>query len=119
MMQDYAKALGNAVRDARIHAGLTQEEVAERIGMSTRTVMNIEKGRSNPELTTVTSLIRILNIDPNLVFFPDRSKGSAAQQQLITLIRGLSETEAEAATPAIRGIIEMCRRMQFGTAFGE
>ena len=119
MMQDYAKALGDAVKDARVHAGLTQEELAERTGMSTRTVMNIEKGKGNPELTTVAPLICALQIDPNLVFYPERRESSEAQQQLISLVRGLSDAEAAAAAPAIRGIIEMCRRMQHGTEFGQ
>ncbi len=43
-MSEPAVAPGRNVRDARLHAGLTQEEVAERAGLSVRAISNLERG---------------------------------------------------------------------------
>ncbi|HEY9873070.1 MAG TPA: helix-turn-helix transcriptional regulator [Candidatus Obscuribacterales bacterium] len=39
------------MRELRIKAGLTQKEVAERLGVGTRTLNNWENGRHTPVLT--------------------------------------------------------------------
>lgn len=48
--------IGDAIRDARTKAGLTQEAVAARAGMDRAYVSLIEQGRSSP---TVERLFRI------------------------------------------------------------
>jgi transcriptional regulator with XRE-family HTH domain len=51
-----SKLVGREVRRARLTAGLTQAEVAERLGTSASYVANVEAGRLNP---TVGQLARI------------------------------------------------------------
>lgn len=48
-MQDYEfiRPLGDAVKRARSELGLTQNEVAERIGVDVRTILNIENYKGN------------------------------------------------------------------------
>ena len=48
-MQDMKQALANAVRTARTELGLSQEKLAENLGLDTRTILNIEAGRGNPK----------------------------------------------------------------------
>lgn len=42
-MQDYARPLGDTVREARIKAHRTQNDVANQINVDVRTILNIEK----------------------------------------------------------------------------
>lgn len=47
---------------ARQHMGLSQKEVAERIGCDTKTYRNWENGRSTPSPTNVERLVCVLCI---------------------------------------------------------
>ena len=40
----------NSVQKARLNSGLTQEELAERVGVSRQTVIAIEKGNYTPSV---------------------------------------------------------------------
>lgn len=40
----------NKVRELRTAAGLTQQQLAERVHVSSRTVISLEKGQYNPSL---------------------------------------------------------------------
>lgn len=44
-MQNMKQTLANAVRESRIKLGLSQERLAEDLGLDTRTILNIEAGR--------------------------------------------------------------------------
>lgn len=46
-------ALGKAVRELRRESGLTQETLAEKTGLSGRTLSAIETGRANPRWSTI------------------------------------------------------------------
>lgn len=50
--------LGLRVRELRRHAGLTQEQAAERLGMLAPNYARIEQGRAN---VTVDTLVRVSN----------------------------------------------------------
>lgn len=45
------RLIGKRIRDARLHADLTQERLGERVGVDRRTILGIEYGRSDPSLT--------------------------------------------------------------------
>lgn len=53
---DYTKEFGRYVKAYRKHAGLSQEELAEKCDMSTRQICNIETGRSEPKLTAISRI---------------------------------------------------------------
>lgn len=46
-------AIGHAIRAARRHHRLTQEQLAELVGTSTRTIRDIEHGSPSPSVGTV------------------------------------------------------------------
>lgn len=51
-----AKAFGMAVRDARINANLTQEQLAHRAGVHRTYIGDLENGRKSPTLDVVEAL---------------------------------------------------------------
>ena len=57
------KGIGKRIRDARKAAGLTQEELAERMGTSSVAVAQWETGRRNPKMGTVSKLAAALGVD--------------------------------------------------------
>lgn len=48
--------IGQKLRQARLDSGLTQESVAERVGVSRQTVSNWENNRSYPDIASVIAL---------------------------------------------------------------
>lgn len=47
------------VRDRRLAAGLTQEQLAQRLHVSRQTVISIESGRYSPSLTLAHKLAQV------------------------------------------------------------
>ena len=56
-------ALGGAVEDLRHEAGLTQEELAQRMGIEFPHVGNLERGLTNPTFSWLRRLARGLDIE--------------------------------------------------------
>lgn len=55
---------------ARVNAGLTQEEVATRIGVTKQTIINWEKGRIVPGIPQIEMLSGMYNIPQDNIFLP-------------------------------------------------
>ncbi len=52
-----AFTLGWQLREMRIEAGMTQTELAEKVGIQQREITRIENGNGNPTLRTMTRLL--------------------------------------------------------------
>lgn len=48
------------IREKRLRKGLSQVKLAEKVGTSTLTIINIEKGIANPNLKTMQEISRTL-----------------------------------------------------------
>lgn len=56
------------VRELRLLAGLTQEDLAERIGVSRQTVLAIEKGNYTPSVALALRLALVLETTVEALF---------------------------------------------------
>lgn len=56
MTEDYKDRIGNLIRDARKHRGMTQTQFAERLGTSQSAINRIEKGHQNLSLEMVARI---------------------------------------------------------------
>lgn len=59
--------IGGMIRQARLKAALTQEQVAERAGISRPRYREIEKGTAAARATTLTNVARALGLEMILV----------------------------------------------------
>lgn len=64
MDKPLSSILGAAVRTARVRAGLTQEDVAERIGMASEVYGRMERGQMLPRVENLRRLCLVLNVQP-------------------------------------------------------
>lgn len=64
---DTARELGLTIRDARKHFRLTQTDLAELIGISDRTVRDIEKGRPGVAFSTVLAVAAAVGVHLQVV----------------------------------------------------
>ena len=60
--------LGQQIRTNRKKAGLTQEQVAEYLGVTAPAVHKWEKGSTYPDITLLPALARLLHLDMNELF---------------------------------------------------
>ncbi|MBQ1296759.1 MAG: helix-turn-helix transcriptional regulator [Clostridiales bacterium] len=56
-----------SMKAARVNAGLTQVEIAKRIGKSDATVLAWEKGRKSPRIEEFEAYCRECGVDPEKV----------------------------------------------------
>ncbi len=54
--------LGILIQERRLKLALKQEDISEMIGISTKTIQNIEHGKANPSLKTLQKLSEILGL---------------------------------------------------------
>ena len=64
----------NAMREARLTAGLSQQELADRIGVSRQTINAIEKGEYNPTIKLCIGICRVLGLTLNDLFWEETEK---------------------------------------------
>ncbi len=57
--------MNTTIRERRKELGLTQEQIAEYLGISTPAVSKWESGSTYPDITLLSALARLLNTDPN------------------------------------------------------
>ena len=59
---DVDKIFGKILRDYRVKAGFTQEELAEKLDISWRHLQRLEHNESNTTVKTLKKLIKVLKI---------------------------------------------------------
>lgn len=64
-MHDDAKKLGANLKKIRLSKGIKQVEIAKTLGVDRSFVSNIENGKTNPTLSTITSLAKALGVSAN------------------------------------------------------
>ncbi|MDO5437769.1 MAG: helix-turn-helix transcriptional regulator [bacterium] len=67
--KEILKEFGRNLRVERTRAGLSQEQLAEKIGVSYGQVIGtIERGETNTSLTVIVSILKALNLDFNILY---------------------------------------------------
>lgn len=63
-----------SLKSARVNAGYTQKEVAEKLGVSNKTVNNWEKGTSYPKADKVDAICKLYGVSyDHIIFLPNNS----------------------------------------------
>ena len=56
--------IGEKLREVRTKRLLTQDELAEKAGVSQSTIANIERNNAEPQFRTIRKLAKALDVDP-------------------------------------------------------
>ena len=108
-MPDYSRSLGKTVRTARAKKRFTQNQVAEKIDIDNRTLINIENNRGNPKMEVLYPLVRLLEIDPNHIFYPEVASPHPALIEIQSFLANCSDEELRILLPICETIIEVFR----------
>lgn len=61
-------AFNDRLKEARLFRKMTQEQIANQIGVAKSTFTGYEKGNSEPNMLTITKIMEVLKIDANFLF---------------------------------------------------
>ncbi|MGW4805168.1 helix-turn-helix domain-containing protein [Kitasatospora sp. NPDC004272] len=61
---EFNEAVARRIRQARVRAGVTQEYVGRRVGLSRGSITNIESGTQSPPLYRLALIASALNVEP-------------------------------------------------------
>jgi HTH-type transcriptional regulator / antitoxin HipB len=62
----YQPALGNLIKEHRKKSGLSQQQLAEMVGVGKTVVFDLEKGKATVKLSTLLLILKGLNISVKL-----------------------------------------------------
>lgn len=82
--------MGPVFKAARLSAHLTQEEVAERIGVTARYIMALENENKHPSVDNLLKLVHTLSIPSDAILYPDRETVDNEDDQFIRMFCMLS-----------------------------
>lgn len=67
--------LHTRLKDIRLQKGLTQESLAEAVGVTRQTIIAVEKGKFVPSVKLALALASALNISIEHLFWLDENQG--------------------------------------------
>lgn len=107
MNKELAKSIGVAARQARTALELTQEDAAERIGVSVEFYARIERGNSLPSVPTLARIAAVLGVSADALL---------GRKEFVP---GATPAWLQAAppddTPELRRVLRLLRRSEQGT----
>ena len=108
-MQEAKKNLGKVIRAARKKKGITQEALAEQIGVQARMVLEIENGRGNPRFDGLYTAVRLLDIPSNDIFYYDRTP-STDTDKFPQELSSFGESEQRLALATAKAVLQQFRK---------
>jgi transcriptional regulator with XRE-family HTH domain len=91
----YQVQLGKRIQKLRNEAGVTQEELANKVERSSEQISNIERGKSWPSFELIFEIAEALNVSPAKFFDwavpPKRTEVQATRDRMITRFSVLLE----------------------------
>ncbi len=111
-----AKSVGALVATRRKAIGLTQAELAEKLGIEQESMSRIETGNITPSLTRLVSLADALNCSVESLLRPCSYRKQDQVLVLEELLNGLDDTERAFAVQVVTDFAKLMRlqKKQFG-----
>lgn len=103
-MNQVGKALGNLVRETRRSRHLSQEALAERIGVCKRTIIDIENNTGNPKFEILYMLVRELDLPLYQVFYPEISNSVEMKNIFMKEVSGCSDYEMKIILSVVKSL---------------
>lgn len=88
--------IGNRIRDAREEKGMTQQQLAEKVGLTVVAISNIETGGRNPSFKNIAEICHTLGMSLDYLASPDRSdKSKSYIDEINVKLSSLDELDLE------------------------
>lgn len=111
--EDLLTTIAEHIRTRRKTLGLTQEELAERAGLSTNYVAKLEIGMNAPSLQSLSRLAEALQIDLGALVTLGRTFSHTDRVEAVAqMMESLDEQEEEVLIGHIRSMVELMKSMR-------
>ena len=105
-MADTKKFIGARIKELRKNAGLTQEQLAEQVGLDARHLSRLEVGRHFPSLDSLERIAQALNLPLAEFFqFPSDDTPAALRSYLIRFTKNANDAQLRLAVKAIKLVV--------------
>ncbi len=112
-MNQSVKALGSVVRATRKKKNLSQEALAEKLGVCKRTIMDIEKSAGNPKFELLCMLVRELDLPLYQVFYPEMTENSEMKNVLIKELSDCSDYEMKVILSVVKNLRDTLKNEKY------
>lgn len=102
------KEIGAFLKQLRNEKGVTQEQLAEILGVSGRTVSRWETGRNLPDLSILVQISEYYQVDIKEILNGERRSGNMDNELKETLLKAADYSELEKQRAARTGNISFC-----------
>lgn len=91
---EYERILGAHIKDVRKRRNMTQETLAELVGVTSQHISNIETGKTKVSLSTFIKIVNELNIPPEMVLAECmRIETPALKSDIMDIIQDCNQME--------------------------
>lgn len=104
--------IGENIKYYRMQAGMTQEELAERLGVSNKLVWSWEKNRTEPKPEAVSKMLQIFDIDIRDLTKQINANLSYDEYLLIEQYRSVPNSERQRIKAYIQFAAEIIKRRE-------
>jgi transcriptional regulator with XRE-family HTH domain len=105
---EFREALGQRIRALRKGAGLTQEQLGERAGISAKYVSNVENGEVNPSISVLNELASRgfgISLSALFNFSLQVDEAHRVQDEIVLLSQSLSPQDLRRALGALGALV--------------
>lgn len=103
-MNHHREILGDVVRTTRKSRHLSQEALAEKIGVCKRTIIDIESNTGNPKFEILYPLVRELDLPLYQVFYPEVEENLGLKNILMQEVSSCSEYEMRVILSMVKSL---------------
>ena len=96
--------LGLAIKQAREERGWTQAYVAELVGKTDRTIMNIENKGRHPSFNLFFQLVTMFDISVDQYFYPSKNTESSCRKRINAMLNSLDEKDLQVVEATIQAL---------------
>ena len=88
------RAIGQAIKEARLKKGWTREELAQEVDLAPRYIMSLENKGQHPSFQVFVELMTLFDISADQFLFPEKNnKKPTCRRQLDTILDELEEKD--------------------------
>lgn len=103
---DVREMIGIRIRNIRANKGLTQEALAEKMGMGPKYVSGIERGKENPTLNTFVRIAECLEVPIGELFdFLEFEDPSKLTSRIREMIKGADEQDLKRIAKIVSAVL--------------
>ncbi|MBQ3537933.1 MAG: helix-turn-helix transcriptional regulator [Clostridia bacterium] len=104
-MQNYKKEMGRRIKEKRRELKLTQENLAEMLGVSVKHLSEVERGIAGLSVENIVFLSNAFDVSIDYLIKGDMR--NSTWQSVITLLETVPEEKVQKVKELIKGIVEI------------